>query len=331
MIREHAAGRVKSKLVMFFAVMLIPLSLLAIAFNENLNDLAVFYDPIGLLSILAPTIGCAYFLNKANGQHWQRTFLALGVPLSLISAYHGCITLSFYLNLNSASEFIGENSSIMLLVVLYGGVIGAMGYPALHKQQPSEKGYVNKRYLVISLALVILSIYLLCLFSVRNHPELRLSDYFDISIFFIFGLTISSFLLINSKERHWSVVVSDAALYASLVTAVLALIYWFKAIGADPEISMIQGPILFAAQGMFFGSIIYVTTYTASVGSDTDDRIDVGKMNWHLIEANAFLLFLAFAPPSIGEFVSSVNSNSTYEETIEDLTRRLEILEESDL
>ena len=83
----------KSKLVMFFAAMLIPFSLLSMALSENLNDLLVFYDQIGLLMILAPLLGCAYFLNKANGQHWQETFLALGVPLSLIAAYQGAIVL----------------------------------------------------------------------------------------------------------------------------------------------------------------------------------------------------------------------------------------------
>ena len=92
-VREHVGGRMKSKLVMVFAAMLIPFSLLSIALSENLNNLLVFYDQIGLIFILAPCIGCAYFLNKANGQHWQETFLALGVPLSLIAAYQSAIVL----------------------------------------------------------------------------------------------------------------------------------------------------------------------------------------------------------------------------------------------
>ena len=83
----------KSKLVMVFAAMLIPFSLLSMALSENLNDLLFYSDQIGLLSILAPLLGCAYFLNKANGQHWQETFLALGVPLSLIAAYQSAIVL----------------------------------------------------------------------------------------------------------------------------------------------------------------------------------------------------------------------------------------------
>ena len=332
MIREHVGRRVKSRLMMFFTAALIPLSLLSLALTESLNDLSVFLAPTGLIFILAPCIGCSFFLHKANGQHWQETFLALGVPFSLIAAYHGAITLSLTLDgTEDYGEYIGVNSSVMLLVVLYGGIIGAMGYPALHKKQPSEKGHLNKRYIVFSLAVVLLSIYELCSYSANANIDIRILDYFDISLFLIFGLVISSFLLLNSKERHWSIVVSDATLYASLITVVLALIYWFMAIGADPEISMIQGPILYASQGMFFGSIIYVITYITSVGADTDDRIDVGKMNWHLIEANAFLLFLAFAPPSIGEFVNSLNGNSAQEEIIEDLTRRLEVLEESGL
>ena len=92
-VREQLGERMKSKLVMFFAAMLIPFSLLSMALSENLNDLLVFYDQIGLLMILAPLLGCAYFLNKANGQHWQETFLALGVPLSLIAAYQSAIVL----------------------------------------------------------------------------------------------------------------------------------------------------------------------------------------------------------------------------------------------
>ena len=331
MVREQLGERMKSKLVIFFAAMLIPLSLFSMALSENLNDLYAYLDAIGLLMILAPLLGCAYFLNKANGQHWQETFLALGVPLSLINAYEGAILLTFYSN--QSVNLIGANSSVMLLAVLYGGVIGAMGYSALHRQQSSKKKHVNKRFIVISLFLVFSVIYLSLKFMiVRNSVEMRILDFFDNSLFLIFGLLISSFLLMNRKERHWSVAVSDASLYASIITVVLALIYWFRAIGADPDSSMmILNPILYASQSMFLGSIIYVITYIASLGADTDDRIDVGKMNWHLIEANAFVLFLAFAPPSIGEFTSSLNGNAAQEEIIEDLTRRLEILEESDL
>jgi hypothetical protein len=325
-VREQLGERMKSKLVMFFAAMLIPFSLLSMALSENLNDLEAYLDQTGLLMILAPLLGCAYFLNKANGQHWQETFLALGVPLSLICAYQGAMLLTFYSN--QTANLIGANSSVMLLAVLYGGVIGAMGYPALHRKQSSKKKHVNKRFIVISLFLVLFATYL----SMRtilgiNAIGMRVFDFFDISLFLIFGLLISSFLLMNRKERHWSVVVSDAALYGSIITTVLALIYWFRAIGADPDSSMILNPILYASQSMYLGSIIYVITYIASLGADTDDRIDVGKMNWHLIEANAFVLFLAFAPPSIGEFTSSLNGNSVQEEIIEGLTRRLEILE----
>lgn len=328
MIAEHVESRVKSKLTMVFAALLIPLSLLSLSLTENFNHFSLFWDSVGLFFVLVPCIGCSYFLHRANGQHWQETFLALGIPFSLISAYQGSIALSLTLD-QQAAQYIGANSSIMFVVVLYGGIVGAMGYPALHKKQPPGKGRVNKRYIVITLTLALSSIYYLCSVSAKANPEIHVLDFFDSSLILIFGLIVSSFLLMNSKERHWSIVVADAVLYASMVTVVLALVYWFQAIGGDPEISMIQVPILYASKSMFFASIIYVVTYIASVGADIDDGIDVGRMNWHLIEVNAFLLFLAFAPPSFGEFVSSLNGNSAQEEIIEDLTRRIEILEES--
>ena len=43
----------KSKLVMFFAAMLIPFSLLSMALSENLNDLEAYLDQTGLANFVA--------------------------------------------------------------------------------------------------------------------------------------------------------------------------------------------------------------------------------------------------------------------------------------
>ena len=37
--------------------------------------------------------------------------------------------------------------------------------------------------------------------------------------------------------------------------------------------------------------------------SEAESKINVEKMNWHLIEVNTLLLFLAFAPVSVSEYL----------------------------
>ena len=76
-----------------------------------------------------------------------------------------------------------------------------------------------------------------------------------------------------------------------------------------------------------YGSLIYLLIYIASLGCVIEQRIDVNKMNWHLIEVNAFLLFLAFVPTSFSNFMEERQASEENAIVIEGLIDRIEELE----
>ena len=83
-----------------------------------------------------------------------------------------------------------------------------------------------------------------------------------------------------------------------------------------------------------YGSLIYLFAYIFSTGCEAESKINVEKMNWHLIEVNTLLLFLAFAPVSVSEYLeNTIEADQRQVESeenaalIENLLNRIEELE----
>jgi Ca2+/Na+ antiporter len=84
---------------------------------------------------------------------------------------------------------------------------------------------------------------------------------------------------------------------------------------------------VFSSLGVMYGSLIYLLTYIVSLGCVIEQRIDVKKMNWHLTEVNAFLLFLAFAPTSFSNYMEERQASDENAIIMENLIDRIEELE----
>ena len=139
---------------------------------------------------------------------------------------------------------------------------------------------------------------------------------------------ILSFLVLGRRKEHFTVVIADAALFASVIIIIFSLIFWFGIDStADNRGELIRETIVFSSLGVMYGSLIYLLIYIASLGCVIEQRIDVNKMNWHLIEVNAFLLFLAFAPTSFSNFMEERQASEENAIVIEDLIDRIEELE----
>jgi hypothetical protein len=221
--------------------------------------------------------------------------------------------------MQDGAAYLGNALAVMLLTALYGGLVSALGY-AINDTSSSALYPIKKRYLVIFSILVIA----LILMGIGLNGEF----FFDPIIFSIYLTFILSFLVLGRRKEHFTVVIADAALFASVIIIIFSLIFWFGIDStADNRGELIRETIVFSSLGVMYGSLIYLLIYIASLGCVIEQRIDVNKMNWHLIEVNAFLLFLAFAPTSFSNFMEERQASEENAIVIEDLIDRIEELE----
>ena len=267
--------------------------------------------------VVAVAIGGACLLKYGGNQPISQTLLATGVPMGLISSYIGVVLIVS--TADDGAAYLGYALAVMLLTALYGGLVSALGY-AINDASSSAMYPIKKRYLVN----FSVSVIALILMGIGENGEL----FFDPIIFSMYLTFILSFLVLGRGKEHFTVVIADAALFASVIIIIFSLIFWFRIDStADNRGELIRETIVFSSLGVMYGSLIYLLTYIVSLGCVIEQRIDVKKMNWHLTEVNAFLLFLAFAPTSFSNFIEERQASEENAIVIEGLIDRIEELE----
>ena len=305
-----------SHILQLIAVMAFPASLILLGIDDRWSSSALIDIPAFLIVVAVP-IGGACLLKYGGNQPISQTLLATGVPMGLISSYIGVVVLVS--KIDDGTAYLGYALAVMLLTALYGGLVSALGY-AINDASSSAMYPIKKRYLVI----FSVSVIALILFGIGVYVEL----FFDPIIFSMYLTFILSFLVLGRGKEHFTVVIADAALFASVIIIIFSLIFWFGIDStADNRGELIRETIVFSSLGVMYGSLIYLLIYIASLGCVIEQRIDVNKMNWHLIEVNAFLLFLAFAPTSFSNFMEERQASEENAIVIEDLIDRIEELE----
>ena len=305
-----------SHILQLIAVMAFPASLLIFGIDDRWPSSALLDVP-SFVIVVAVAIGGACLLKYGGNQPISQTLLATGVPMGLISSYIGVVVLVS--KIEDGTAYLGYALAVMLLTALYGGLVSALGY-AINDASSSAMYPIKKRYLVI----FSVSVIALILMGIGENGEL----FFDPIIFSMYLTFILSFLVLGRRKEHFTVVIADAALFASVIIIIFSLIFWFGIDStADNRGELIRETIVFSSLGVMYGSLIYLLIYIASLGCVIEQRIDVNKMNWHLIEVNAFLLFLAFAPTSFSNFMEERQASEENAIVIEDLIDRIEELE----
>ena len=305
-----------SHILQLIAVMAFPASLLIFGIDDRWPSSALL-DVSSFLIVVAVAIGGACLLKYGGNQPISQTLLATGVPMGLISSYIGVVVLVS--KIDDGTAYLGYALAVMLLTALYGGLVSALGY-AINDASSSAMYPIKKRYLVI----FSVSVIALILMGIGENGEL----FFDPIIFSMYLTFILSFLVLGRGKEHFTVVIADAALFASVIIIIFSLIFWFGIDStADNRGELIRETIVFSSLGVMYGSLIYLLTYIVSLGCVIEQRIDVKKMNWHLTEVNAFLLFLAFAPTSFSNYMEERQASEENAIVIEGLIDRIEELE----
>ena len=304
-----------SHILQLIAVMAFPASLLIFGIDDRWPSSALLDVP-SFVIVVAVAIGGACLLKYGGNQPISQTLLATGVPMGLIGSYIGVVLI---VSKADDGEILGNALTTMLLTALYGGLVSALGY-AINDASSSAMYPIKKRYLVI----FSLSVIVLILMGIGENGEL----FFDPIIFSMYLAFILSFLVLGRGKEHFTVVIADAAMFASVIIIIFSLIFWFGVDStADNRGELIRETIVFSSLGVMYGSLIYLLTYIVSLGCVIEQRIDVKKMNWHLTEVNAFLLFLAFAPTSFSNYMEERQASEENAIVIEGLIDRIEELE----
>ena len=315
-----------SHILQLIAVMAFPTSLVIFGEGEKLNiSLGNLIDMPSFYITVAASLVLAMIFKLGGNISIGKTLLATGIPLGLMSSYIGVILIVS--NMSDPSAF-GAASSLMLLTALYGGLISALGFAVSYNSAKDAVRPVKKRYIIVAaIALVMASIQAIGLD--------QLPIFFDSSIILLYLVFILSFLIFNKNKKHFTIVISDAVLFTSIIIIIVSLVSWFGKTSLDAEDSaVITGPIVFASLGVMYGALIYLFVYIFSMGCEAESKINVEKMNWHLIEVNSLLLFLAFAPISFSTYVEKkieVDQRQVESQEnaalIENLVNRIEELE----
>lgn len=304
-----------SHILQLIAVMAFPASLLIFGIDDRWPSSALLDVP-SFVIVVAVAIGGACLLKYGGNQPIAQTLLATGVPMGLIASYIGVVIIVSKID---DGGNLGNPLATMLLTALYGGLVSALGY-AINDASSSAIYPIKKRYLVI----FSLSVIVLILMGIGENGEL----FFDPIIFSMYLTFILSFLVLGRGKEHFTVVIADAAMFASVIIIIFSLIFWFGVDStADNRGELIRETIVFSSLGVMYGSFIYLLTYIVSLGCVIEQRIDVKKMNWHLTEVNAFLLFLAFAPTSFSNYMEERQASEENAIVIEGLIDRIEELE----
>ena len=304
-----------SHILQLIAVMAFPASLLIFGIDDRWPSSALLDVP-SFVIVVAVAIGGACLLKYGGNQPISQTLLATGVPMGLISSYIGVVIIVSKID---DGGNLGNPLATMLLTALYGGLVSALGY-AINDASSSAMYPIKKRYLVI----FSVSVIALILMGIGENGEL----FFDPIIFSMYLTFILSFLVLGRGKEHFTVVIADAAMFASVIIIIFSLIFWFGVDStADNRGELIRETIVFSSLGVMYGSLIYLLTYIVSLGCVIEQRIDVKKMNWHLTEVNAFLLFLAFAPTSFSNYMEERQASEENAIVIEGLIDRIEELE----
>jgi hypothetical membrane protein len=304
-----------SHILQLIAVMAFPASLLIFGIDDRWPSSALLDVP-SFMIVVVVAIGGAFLLKYGGNQPIAQTLLATGVPMGLIASYIGVVIIVSKID---DGGNLGNPLAVMLLTALYGGLVSALGY-AINDASSSAMYPIKKRYLVI----FSVSVIALILMGIGENGEL----FFDPIIFSMYLTFILSFLVLGRGKEHFTVVIADAAMFASAIIIIFSLIFWFGVDStADNRGELIRETIVFSSLGVMYGSFIYLLTYIVSLGCVIEQRIDVKKMNWHLIEVNAFLLFLAFAPTSFSNFMEERQASDENAIIMENLIDRIEELE----
>ena len=277
-----------------------------------------FLDLSSLAFVFLTGLPAIFLVVTAKATHWSDACLTLGIPIGLLGGTIGVTGMGH--NISEPDEIYGR-SALIVLTVLYGGVVSAVGYFARPQKESSEHGSLGNVPFVLAVVAVIAMV------GWTLYVVGGIRPYVSPGAIFVFCFVFAAQYLLTYQRQSQDLV--EATLFASILCLVIALFQWYSAGDMDGD------AIAFAVNGLNYGLLIYIFIYFLSLRSRTD-RIKAGRANWHWIEVTAFLVFMLFAPETIRETLinqqdeeAALIDNAKLQEELSSLKKRLALLEGS--
>mgnify|MGYP001197917343 FL=1 len=273
---------------------------------------SVLWDPASVVIMLATLAPTTFLIARSNSAHWSQVLLALGVPTGLLGGSLGVTGMALNIDDPTAAY---PASGILLLTILYGGVISAVGYFA-KKLSSHQNSLLPKKSIVIALTFFIL------IMGWAMESSAGIMAFVSLEAISVFCAVIGWQIFVNKQIRFQSL--AEASLFASILCLILGLIQWHQAGTLDRE------AIAFALNGLNYGLMIYIVLYLVSLSAEDKDanKIETGRANWHWMEVTAFMIFMLFAPETLRETLANEQDEAAQTEEIEIQERRFEMLEQ---
>ena len=287
------------------------LGLSVVAFIYSDFALSQLIEPNGISFVLGSLAPIVLVLARSGAAHWSESTLALGVPLGLLGGTIGVTNLSAHMNDYSAAY---PATSIMLLTVLYGGIISALGYFAKDKAE-KQNNRLTKTSMAIALAPFV---FLVC----YTFVNFGISPFLSLEALSVFFAVFASQLLLGRRFSFQRL--TECGLFAAILCLIIGLIQWYGAGELDRD------AINLAINGLNYGLIIYIFAYMISrlKGDTESNKIETGRANWHWMEVTAFMVFMLFAPETLRETLMSAQDAVALVEETALLEQRLASLEQ---
>ena len=265
-----------------------------------------------LALVLGSLFPIIFVLARCGVAHWSESMLALGVPLGLLGGTIGVTGMS-----DSMSDFraLYPATAIMLLTVLYGGIVSALGYFAIDETE-DQNNRLSRTNLVLALfPFVSITLYIM-------DAAAGIATFLSLEAASVFFAVFGSQVLLGKRFSFQRV--TEGSLFAAILCLVLALIQWYSAGELDRD------AINLAINGLNYGLIIYIFAYVISRSKwdKESNKIETGRANWHWMEVTAFMIFMLFAPETLREtLINEQDAEALVAET-ELLEQRLASLEQ---
>ena len=264
---------------------LIVFGLCASLFYWSELKLGRLVDENSIVIVFGSLFPIVFVLARSGAAHWSESLLALGVPLGLLGGTIGVTGMSA-----SMADFraIYPATAIMLLTVLYGGIVSALGYFAIDKAE-KQNNRVSRTKLVLALfPFAFITLYMMV-------AAAGIATFLSLEAVSVFFAVFASLVFLGKRFSFQRVI--EGALFAAILCLVLALIQWYSAGELDRD------AVNLAINGLNYGLIIYIFAYviSRSKGDKESNRIETGRANWHWMEVTAFMIFMLFAPETLRE------------------------------
>ena len=278
----------------------------------------IYIDPASVVMVYGITVPILLLAVLKKAANWADACLALGVPIGLLGGTVGATGMVHHMT-EPARAY--SATAIMLLTVLYGGMISAIGYFAQHQTKVPAQGSLSYS------AFIWATIPLIAMTGLAFDSAAGIGVFISVGSIYIFVVVYAGVFLLRKSVRSQDLV--SAALFAAMLCLVAGLIQWYQSDGND------KSAIAVAMNGLNYGLFIYIVVYLWSLRNPTD-MIEAGKANWHWMEVSAFLVFMLFAPETIRESLinqqdeqAAIIENAELEDRLALLEKRLALLEGS--